>query len=384
MKNLLSIFAIFVFLVGCSVDPAQFNLEYDGFISEYQAKRENIRTSVQYDSLKTWAKETAIVIVEKYTQAGFKDTTLAKLANLMAHSEMNKEAITAFENSFKDQKTPDVSFISKYVDLLMKEDLNDEKIRDKTDKALTEYKDILGGKWTSKTLYYGYYLAEKGLRKPAARAFNQVIEANTSVNLTGQAVLEIASITYEEAGVEKTLEYLNKQDTAFPDNKMIKDKIVQFGLIGKKAPALTKALSIGEDKSLKKLKGKVVMLDFWAPWCGPCRKAFPEMISLYKEFKDQGFTIVGATNYYPFYRDEIENIQNISEKEYDKKLEEFKTRYELPWPFLVAKDKVNRNNYGVSFIPTFFLIDKKGIIRYAQVGTKEDPEFLKNKIKELL
>ena len=384
MKNLLNIFTILVLLIGCSVDPAQFNMEYDGFASEYKAKRENVRTSAQYDSLKTWAKETAIVIVDKYTQAGFKDTTLSKLANLMAYSEMSEEAISAFENSFKDQKTPDISFVSKYIDLLMKEDLKNEEIRNKANKALTEYKDILGDKWTSKTLYYGYYLAEKGLSKPAAGVFNQVIEANTSGNLTGQAVLEIAAITYEEAGIEKTLEYLKKQDTTFPDNKMIKDKIVQFRLIGKKAPGLTKVLTIGEGTSLKKLKEKVVMLDFWAPWCGPCRRAFPEMKELYKEFKDQGFIIVGATNYYPFYRDENENIQTISEKDYDKKLEEFKTRHELPWPFLVAKDKVNRNNYGVSFIPTFFLIDKKGIVRYAQVGTKEDPEFLKNKIKELL
>ena len=384
MKKLLTTLTILSLLIGCSVDPAPFNKAYDEFKAEYISKRENVRTTVQYDSLKLWAKDATMAIVAQYADAGFSDTTLIKLADLMSYADMNKEAIINFEKGFSQVEALDKTFVNKYIDLLMKEDLSLEENRSKVEKTLDIYSEILGDKVVQKTLYYGYYLSEKNQKDAAMQAFSKVIEANAGASLTGQAVLEVAAITFEDNGVEKALEFLKEKDSAFPDNKMIKEKIIQFSLIGKKAPELTKVVTMGDAKSLRKLKGKVVMVDFWAPWCAPCRKAFPEMKELYSEFKDKGFEIVGATNYYPFYRDEKESIQNISEEEYDKKLEEFKVRHELPWPFMVAKDKVNRNNYGVSFIPTFFLIDRNGVVQYAQVGTKEDPNFLKEKIKALL
>jgi thiol-disulfide isomerase/thioredoxin len=165
---------------------------------------------------------------------------------------------------------------------------------------------------------------------------------------------------------------------------MISEKIKQLELIGKKAVEPDVKYWLGKAIPLKTLRGKVVMLDFWAPWCGPCREAFPGLKKLYEQFHHRGFEIISLTNYYPFYRDDREVVKEASAEVYDKKLKEFIKRFALPWSILMAENNSNREKYSVSFIPTFFLIDKSGIIRYAQVGTRKDKNHLKRKIESLL
>lgn len=383
MKQILFI-ALFILIAGCSSEVDSFQKEYFSFQQDYSIKDAKVATKVQYDSLKIWAKDSAKILVDKFAQTEFSDTSMLKYADLLATSGERKKSISAYQKGFTQVATPDGKWVGKYIDLLMEEDLKDSSVREKIDKTFADYGDSLGKEKAKKLLYYGYYLNEKDISNEAAEAFDAVIAANQSKSLTGQAVLERSVIIFEQDGVKKALSYLDEQKKDHPENKMIQEKITQFSLIGKKAPVLEKVYMSGKGLGIKKLRGKVILLDFWAPWCGPCRRAFPELKENFKEFHNKGFTVIGATNYYPFYRDEKENIQNISHKDYDMKLKEFKDRFQLPWEILVADSRSNRDHYGVSFIPTFFLIDRKGIIRYVQVGSKGNPDFLKNKIKELL
>ena len=66
-------------------------------------------------------------------------------------------------------------------------------------------------------------------------------------------------------------------------------------IIGAEAPDFTQKTPEGEDLSLSDLKGKVVLIDFWASWCGPCRKENPHVVKLYEKYKDQGFEILGVS-----------------------------------------------------------------------------------------
>lgn len=131
---------------------------------------------------------------------------------------------------------------------------------------------------------------------------------------------------------------------------------------------------------LSDLRGRVVLLDFWASWCGPCMVTMPKLKKLQEKYKDEGLTVVGLTHLYG--RAQGEDVTPAEEVDF---LRALKKAMHLPYPFAIAKDDDNDLTYGVRNIPTAFLIDRRGVVRYITVGASDSSDdSLSNLIKKLL
>ena len=162
----------------------------------------------------------------------------------------------------------------------------------------------------------------------------------------------------------------------------LKRREKHYKILGETAPELQDVDKWfpGQMKTLASLRGKVVLLDFWATWCVPCIEAFPSLIEWHQTYKNEGFEVLGVTRYYR----QAEGFRVDEETELDY-LERFRRAERLPYDFVVGKNGENQKNYGASSIPTVVLIDRRGIIRYVDTGSSKTREKeLENLIVELL
>ena len=124
----------------------------------------------------------------------------------------------------------------------------------------------------------------------------------------------------------------------------------------------------GKTRSLSLYRGKVVFLNFWATWCGPCRIEMPSMQRIYNELKDEGFEIVA-----------------VDLREDKKVVKKFVKEFELTFPVLLDKTGKVGGIYGARSIPTTYIIDRDGFIVGRTIGAREwDTEEFKTVFREIL
>jgi thiol-disulfide isomerase/thioredoxin len=123
----------------------------------------------------------------------------------------------------------------------------------------------------------------------------------------------------------------------------------------------------GKTYELSKMKGKVVVVNFWATWCGPCRKEIPDFTEVYKNYKNKGVEIVGIS---------------LDQGGWDDVLPFLKTN-SISYPIVIGSDKLASEFGDVQYIPTTFFVDKNGYIVGQQVGGMTKSQ-LESKIKSLL
>ncbi len=157
--------------------------------------------------------------------------------------------------------------------------------------------------------------------------------------------------------------------------------------IGQPAPDIKLPSPTGKEYALSDLKGKIVLIDFWASWCGPCRRANPHVVETYKKYKDQGFTVFSVS---------LDGMDSRTKARFKtpEQIDQQMSNQKKRWTDAIAKDNLIWNyhvsdlkkwesgaarEYGVSSIPKTFLIDREGKI--AAVNPRND---LEQQLKKLL
>lgn len=220
-----------------------------------------------------------------------------------------------------------------------------------------------------------------------ARAAPYEIEFRTRVDvaitlaevyLAADEVARARAMLREEADfAERIFQIVQMSGT--PDQKraaaggrvQLRDRARQVEILGSAAPEISVQTWINnEATTLRDLRGRVVLLEFWATWCKPCEEMFPKLRKLDEELRERGLEVIALTRHYMAYR-----ATAASQDEELELMRKVVREQGLAFRVGVAEDERTQELYGATGLPMLALIDRRGVVRYAHFGGGEDPKF---------
>lgn len=224
------------------------------------------------------------------------------------------------------------------------------------------------------TRSYAQNLSRVGLSLEEQKSFSETLLKDVEPNSNRQKSILFGLTTGFQAGKQDALmvqfgeQFNSLYGQGHPDmSSKIADAVNKAKklMIGSVAPDIVQLTPEGESFDLKSLRGKVVLLDFWASWCGPCRKENPNVVKVYNKYKNQGFEILGIS------------LDNNKER-WLKAI----AADQLTWPHVSDLKKWSSQvarDYNVSSIPATYLIDEEGKILAKNLRGRA----LENKLAEI-
>jgi thiol-disulfide isomerase/thioredoxin len=163
--------------------------------------------------------------------------------------------------------------------------------------------------------------------------------------VSAYAAGETMEVVYSRAGAEQNAHVTL---TAYPSQ----DDMMRMDLVGMQAPAWkgVEGVSGAFPSSIAAVRGRVVLLDFWATWCAPCRVVMPKLGALQARYGAQGLSVLGVST------EEAEEVALFAQR--------MPPRY----PVAVDKHAQTTRSYGVASLPTLVVIDKRGVVRDVSIG----------------
>lgn len=205
-------------------------------------------------------------------------------------------------------------------------------------------------------------------QNPNAAGVDPLVQVETLKAAIGQAKAELYTSEGKEAealkAIDAALAGIRPESTAARSLKSSKTRMV---IVGKTAPNIVAERAYGTYTNLASMKGKVVIVDFFAHWCGPCIASFPDMKKMYADLHDKGLEVVAFTTYYGYYKGENTAKRDMPKDTEFAKMGDFMKEYSLPWT-VVYGERTNFDAYGITGIPTTALIGKDGVLKSLHVG----------------
>ena len=144
--------------------------------------------------------------------------------------------------------------------------------------------------------------------------------------------------------------------------------VASTGLSGQQAPDFALKNANGENIRLTDLRGDVVMINFWATWCGPCRQEMPLLDEMHERYSRVGFSLLGVS---------IDDDPNRAKEMIDN--------LGVSFPVVFDSDKQVSQQYDVSAMPVTILLDREGVVRHVHYGYKPGYEDIYvQQIRELI
>ena len=212
-------------------------------------------------------------------------------------------------------------------------------------------------------------MATTGAPDVARPVLEKVLAENPTKELKGMAAYALGTMAFEKDGDPKAAKeaetYFARVEKEFADvsagkntlGEMAKGSLFELRnlQVGMKAPSAESKNLKDEKVSLADYKGKVVVLDIWATWCGPCKAMIPHEREMVEKFKDKPFALI-----------------SISADDEKKELTDFIAKEPMPWVhWWEGPDASLIKTWNVRFFPTIYVIDAKGVIRHKHIRGEE-------------